>query len=57
MLSGAVCIKDITPPSPTTTTPTAMIPPTNVTKSSSFPMPPSSQLNANPANSDKKSAY
>ncbi|MFL6457718.1 MAG: hypothetical protein ACJ71G_12235 [Nitrososphaeraceae archaeon] len=55
LVSGAVCIKDITPSTKTTpppTTPTI----TNATKSFSIPLPSASRPNTNPANNDKNSA-
>jgi hypothetical protein len=58
LVSGAVCIKDITP-SPTKTTstasiPTPAIPTTNTTESFSIPSPSTSQVNGtNPTNNEE----
>ena len=57
LVSGAVCIKDITPPTKTTPPPPPSTTPiTNLTKSFSIPLPPASQPNTTPANNDKNSA-
>jgi hypothetical protein len=58
LVSGAVCIKHITPsPTPAkTTSPPPITPITNATKSFSIPLPSASQPNTNPANNDKNSA-
>jgi hypothetical protein len=53
--SGAVCIKDITPPTKTTASPLPTTPITNSTKSSSLPLPSANQPNTNPASNDSNS--
>jgi hypothetical protein len=56
LVSGAVCIKDITPPTKTTPPPPTTPIIINATKSFSIPLPSASQPNTNPANNDKNSA-
>ena len=56
LVSGTVCIKDITPPASQSTS-TPAIPPNNTTNSFSIPSPSASQLNGtNPTNNDNNSA-
>ena len=55
LVSGAVCIKDITPPTKTTASPLPTTPITNSTKSSSLPLPSANQPNTNPASNDSNS--
>jgi hypothetical protein len=57
MVSGSVCIKDITLPAPQTTSTASTPSPlhtTNLSKSSPLPLPSASQLNVNATNSDQK---
>ena len=58
LVSGAVCIKDITPPTKTTPPPLppSTTPITNATKSFSIPLASASRPNTTPANNDKNSA-
>ncbi|MFL6325179.1 MAG: hypothetical protein ACJ72C_10505 [Nitrososphaeraceae archaeon] len=58
LVSGAVCIKDITPPTKTTPPPPppSTTPITNATKSFSIPLASASRPNTTPANNDKNSA-
>jgi hypothetical protein len=54
LVSGAVCIKDITPPTKITASPLSTTPITNATKSFSLPLHSANQPNTNPASNGAK---